>query len=244
MKDIKIQTGTYLPDIGPEVQNQEKLKKACREMESIFTYELLKSMRRTVEKSDLLHGGREEEIYESFLDQELAKTMAGGDNSLGAMLYDQLKRTLASQEGDENGMSVGIHKRGQQPLWPLKASVTSDFGWRKDPINGQNRYHYGIDLGAQEGSPVRAVLPGRVVTSDYREGYGNCVVLDHGHGFTSLYGHNQTNTVKQGDWVRSGTPIAKVGSSGRSTGPHLHFEVRRFGKHLDPIEFFAEVPEG
>ena len=75
--------------------------------------------------------------------------------------------------------------------------------------------------------------------SGFRQGYGNTVVLDHGYGFTTLYAHNKHNLVKPGDLVSAGTPIARVGSSGRTTGPHLHFEVIRHGKHLNPLEFLG-----
>jgi len=80
-------------------------------------------------------------------------------------------------------------------------------------------------------------MAGRVQITDNQKGYGKVVVLDHGHGFTTLYAHNSDIMVKAGDWVTKGAAIAKVGSTGRSTGPHLHFEVRRDGERLDPEKF-------
>ena len=80
-------------------------------------------------------------------------------------------------------------------------------------------------------------MAGRVQITDDQKGYGKVVVLDHGHGFTTLYAHNKDINVKTGDWVTKGATIAKVGSTGRSTGPHLHFEVRKDGKNLDPESF-------
>ena len=231
---MKIKPDIYIPDHNKSDQKDKALKKACQEFESIFTYQLLKSMRRTIEKCDLFHGGQGEEIYESLLDQELTKNVAGvGFNSLANLLYQQFKGEGLSGAGQERGTD------NNPPLWPLKARISSEFGWRKDPINGETRFHYGIDLAVREGSLVRATLPGRVLRSGYQKGYGNFVLMDHGHGFTTLYGHNQSNIVKEGDWVRGGAPIAKAGSTGRSTGPHLHFEVKRHGKHLNPLDFLG-----
>ena len=240
MRDIKINLSDYLPADTKQVKKDKDLRKACKEFESLFTYELLKSMRKTVEKCDLFHGGEGEEIYESMLDQELSKKMGGyGVNSLSEMLYEQLSSRNSSTTGQENYQGHDILMDGGLPRWPLKASVSSNFGWRKDPFTGEKRFHAGIDLAAEEGSQVRASMSGKVIISDNREGYGNMVALDHGHGFVTIYAHNQDNLVKPGDWVQKGAPIARVGSSGRSTGPHLHFEIRRHGERLDPMEFLG-----
>ena len=244
MYDMKVKLNELVPN--PKREERDKaLKKACQEFESIFTHELLKSMRRTIDKSELFHGGQGEEIYQSMLDQELAKTMAGGgNNSLAGVLYRQFKQRDLIEGPREDGLNrpIGDPER-DRPLWPLDGMISSGFGWRKDPINGRDRFHYGIDFAAQEGVLVRAALPGKVLKSHFQEGYGNVVLVEHGEGFTSLYAHNRGNLVKEGDWVEEGTPLAKVGSSGRSTGPHLHFEVKRNGNHLDPHEFLRIEPE-
>ncbi|MBW2610114.1 MAG: peptidoglycan DD-metalloendopeptidase family protein [Deltaproteobacteria bacterium] len=240
MRDMKVNLSDYLPDTSRSEKRDKELRKACKEFESVFVYQMLKSMRRTVDKCDLFHGGQGEEIYESMLDQEYAKKMAGyGNNSLANILYQQLKGHDISGVGQNEGINGREHIDDSLPRRPLKVSVSSKFGWRKDPFTGKRRFHAGVDLAAREGTQVRASLPGRVLFSDYQHGYGNLVVLDHGHGFTTLYAHNQDNRVNPGDWVEKGSPIATVGSSGRSTGPHLHFEVKRHGKNLDPVDFFG-----
>ncbi len=239
MGNIKVKTSDYLPPDKPLQQKDRELKKACKDFESVFTYQLLKSMRSTIEKCDLFHGGQGEEIYESLFDQELSKRMAGiGTNSLSEFLYRQLSDQVPLKAGLESPKGSGLED-GSSPGWPLKATISSPFGWRKDPFTGKDRFHYGIDLAAEEGTQVKAVMSGRVLISDKRKGYGNRVVLDHGNGFTTVYAHNRDNLVKAGDWIKKGAPIARVGSSGRSTGPHLHFEVKRHGKNLDPLKFLG-----
>jgi murein DD-endopeptidase MepM/ murein hydrolase activator NlpD len=119
----------------------------------------------------------------------------------------------------------------------LSGRISSSFGWRKDPFTGKKKFHDGIDLAAKEGTNVKASMAGKVLVTDDQSGYGKVVVLDNGHGLTTLYAHNSDILVKTGDWVKKGSTIAKVGSTGRSTGPHLHFEVRKDGKRLDPEKF-------
>jgi murein DD-endopeptidase MepM/ murein hydrolase activator NlpD len=243
MQDIKIRTGEFLSRPKEKGDKDEALKKACKEFESVFTYELLKSMRRTIEKCDLFHGGQGEEIYESLMDQELSKKMAGlGPKSLAEVLYRQFRKEgVAEDQGDTEPRSLK-DLRGGSPVSPLSGGLlSSSFGWRKDPFSGEDRFHQGIDLAAPEGTLVRAPMQGKVLMSGFRQGYGNVVMLDHGNGITTLYAHNQENKVSEGDWVKAGAPLASVGSTGRSTGPHLHFEVRRHGTSLDPLEFMGET---
>lgn len=240
MQELRIGAKEVLPEARPKADEDEKLRKACKEFESVFTYEILKSMRRTVEKCDLFHGGQGEEIYESLLDQELSKTMAGsGPRSLANILYLQLKKEGGAEiTGASEPMEWKPLERPAAPLSTLhEGAISSSFGWRKDPFSGEDRFHYGVDLAASEGTPVRAPMQGRVVSSEYREGYGNVVVLDHGQGLSTLYAHNRENLVKEGDRVIQGAPLARVGSTGRSTGPHLHFEVRKDGRQTDPLAF-------
>lgn len=242
VKDISLKLENHLPDQNTRNQRDEALKKACRDFESVFTYQLLKSMRSTIDKCDLFHGGQGEEIYESLLDQELSKKIAGGgSNSLSEFLYRQLKRKGSTEfQGPDTGITRESPESSSSFQWPVRSRITSEFGKRKDPFTGESRFHRGIDLAATEGTPVEACREGRVILSEYQKGYGNVVVLDHGQGVTTLYAHNRENFVKEGEWIKKGAPVAEVGSTGRSTGPHLHFEIRRHGRHLDPLEFLEE----
>lgn len=111
--------------------------------------------------------------------------------------------------------------------WPLQAQVSSGFGWRKDPFTREQAWHAGVDFAVPVGTPVQAAWDGRVVFAGERGGYGKMVVLEHADGWRTYYAHNNENKVKAGDQVQAGQAIATVGSSGRSTGPHLHFEIRQ-----------------
>jgi murein DD-endopeptidase MepM/ murein hydrolase activator NlpD len=117
---------------------------------------------------------------------------------------------------------------------PVNAEVTSDFGFRRDPINRRRRLHRGIDFDADRGTLVHAAAAGRVITARRKGGYGKVVIIDHGNGLETRYAHLSKLLVERGDLVRAGAEIARVGSSGRVTGPHLHFEVWRDGKAIDP----------
>jgi len=124
-----------------------------------------------------------------------------------------------------------------QLMYPTIGPVTSNFGWRTHPILGTERFHAGIDFGADYGSLVYASEQGRVIYADWYGGYGNAVIIDHGNGMTTLYAHCSELYVKDGDAVTKGQPIAAVGSTGFSTGPHLHFELRANGEPIDPAAY-------
>ncbi|HWH00058.1 MAG TPA: M23 family metallopeptidase [Pilimelia sp.] len=116
---------------------------------------------------------------------------------------------------------------------PVQGTTSSEFGPR------WGRQHEGIDIAAATGTPVRAAADGVVRKASWYGGYGNAVIIDHGGGVSTLYAHNSSLTVKPGERVRAGQLVAKVGSTGDSTGPHLHFEVEVDGKKVDPRPWFA-----
>jgi peptidoglycan hydrolase FlgJ len=285
---MSIDSTGYVAGINLQQQRNKELKKACQDFESVFTYELLKSMRKTIDKCDLFHGGEGEEIYESLLDQELSKSMSGyGSNSLSELLYQQLSRIDSSSQagqavssemdttshasekvysriapsskpgpmihadpdpepevlsaGDAQTVSRSDASSGadSKPDWPLKSVVSSRYGWRKDPFTSESRFHSGLDIAADKGTEVKAAMSGKVIMSCNMEDYGNVVAVDHGKGLVTIYAHNEKNLVKAGDKVEKGSLIARVGSTGRSTGPHLHFEVRKDGTRINPMEFLG-----
>ncbi|MBQ0110382.1 MAG: M23 family metallopeptidase [Oscillospiraceae bacterium] len=122
--------------------------------------------------------------------------------------------------------------------YPLKSYViTSRFGEREDPISGEDAVHHGIDLAADSGSGIYASLDGRVEKAEYSDYYGNYLLLSHGSVYTTLYGHCEKLLVGVGQSVKKGQKIALVGSTGRSTGPHLHFEISVGGKRVNPTGY-------
>ena len=122
-------------------------------------------------------------------------------------------------------------------LWPVEGQITGSFGERIDPFNGEGAFHSGVDIGSNYGHPVIAPADGVVTATDFMGGYGKAIVLDHGHGITTRYGHLSGYAVVAGQRVHRGDVIGYVGLSGRSTGPHLHYEVRINDTPVNPYKY-------
>jgi murein DD-endopeptidase MepM/ murein hydrolase activator NlpD len=163
-----------------------------------------------------------------------------------------LEAAEAQLEKDSQGIGLLIQKRVAQERakngivvlgtgqmsYPSDGQITSGFGWRMHPILGYQRFHSGVDFGADYGSTIRAADRGVVIFAGWYGGYGNAVIIDHGNNITTLYGHTSGLYVSEGQAIERGQPIAAVGSTGLSTGPHLHFEVRQNGEPVDPMAYF------
>jgi murein DD-endopeptidase MepM/ murein hydrolase activator NlpD len=134
---------------------------------------------------------------------------------------------------DDRTSLLDAHPR----MWPARGWVTSGYGWRNSPHGGGRRLHAGLDVAAPRGTPVVAPADGHVVFAGYHSAYGNLVVIDHGYGITTKYAHLSRMLVQVGDRVQRGELMAKVGNTGRSTGPHLHFEVLKDGVPTNPRRF-------
>ncbi len=126
-------------------------------------------------------------------------------------------------------------------LLPIAGWISSPFGYRRHPYDGIFRLHTGVDIAAEPGTPVRAPAPGTVIFSGYREGYGKVVVINHGYGISTLFAHNSKLFATSGLQVKRGEVISEVGSTGQSTGPHLHYEIRKNGIPVNPVTFFSRV---
>lgn len=127
----------------------------------------------------------------------------------------------------------------EELVWPVDGAPTSGFGLRTHPIHGDKRMHLGVDVPAVTGRPVVAAAAGKVVAAGERGGYGLAVIVDHGGQRSTLYAHLSAVAVRRGQWVAEAQTLGAVGSTGMSTGPHLHFEVRERGRHRDPLELFG-----
>lgn len=146
-----------------------------------------------------------------------------------------LEQLLAERRLDEAEYLAG------RPV--LQGYMSSPFGRRTDPLSGRLSVHKGVDFAAKAGSDVVAVAAGVVTASGRRSGYGNTVEISHVDGYVTLYAHNQSNLVQVGDLVQRGQTIAKVGSTGRSTGYHVHFEVTKDGRVVNPASYIARVSD-
>jgi murein DD-endopeptidase MepM/ murein hydrolase activator NlpD len=128
---------------------------------------------------------------------------------------------------------------GAPMLWPVTGPITSAFGERKNPLGPGDDFHPGVDIAAQGGTPIAASAAGRVISAGPDGGYGNLIVIDNGTGVTTRYAHCSEIYARVGDVVAPGQTIGAVGSTGASTGPHLHFEVRVNDAPVDPSQFLA-----
>ena len=154
--------------------------------------------------------------------------------------YEELQRnsqeiTAMIQRMEQEGRMMPQAGGTGQLAWPVNGEITSPFGWRVHPIWGTQIFHAGLDIGADYGDPVHAADSGTVVFAGWMGGYGNAVMIDHGGGMVTLYGHNSSITVGEGEQVSKGQTIA--GSTGNSTGPHCHFEVRIHGEVVSPLQY-------
>ncbi|OGW21986.1 MAG: hypothetical protein A2X55_12780 [Nitrospirae bacterium GWB2_47_37] len=229
--------GQELNVLKPEFQVQKSSdpKVIAKQVENVFLNEFLKVM---MEQTSF---GKDRVIstYMPYITAEIAKDIADnrgigigefflkGSDALRVKSYE-LGVDGAKLQTPDSELKLGL---------PVKGRVSSQYGLRQDPIDGKSRHHNGIDIAVPEGTSVASADSGKVVFSGHSSGYGNCIIIEHENGLTSLYAHNSLNLVKAGDIVDKGKTIALSGSTGRSTGPHLHFEVRKDGAPVDPERF-------
>ena len=158
---------------------------------------------------------------------------------------DALVREAKQQEEALESLTQVAEQRSTQwastpSIWPVRGWVTSAFGPRVSPFTEKPAWHDGLDIGAQANSPVQAPALGRVITVAFDSKMGNMVKLDHGYGIETVYGHLAKALVKEGQRVKRGDVVALVGSTGLSTGPHLHYMVKKNGQALDPTKFILD----
>lgn len=161
--------------------------------------------------------------------------------SYNKQLQDELDKVFEDLNNGNNnnngGNNSGDVSQGESFLRPTTGRLTSEYGPRIHPITGANGFHTGIDLANSTGTPIVASKSGKVVEARTMSGYGKTIIIDHGNGYQTLYAHNNSLSVQVGQTVKRGQEIAKMGSTGNSTGPHLHFEIRINGKHTNPMNY-------
>ena len=158
---------------------------------------------------------------------QLRATAMSGAASIGIGMGDMGETTI----GDWRRMAAA------PTLWPVQGRLTGSFGERIDPFNGEGAFHRGVDIATDYGTPVIAPADGTITFADFMNGYGRAIVLDHSQGITTLYGHLSGFAVTPGQKVQRGDVLGYVGQSGRSTGPHLHYEVRILNTPVNPAKY-------
>ena len=164
---------------------------------------------------------------------EMESLSAAEESELEGLILERERELEAQQRAA--GIAGGVVGGGSGAFsWPVTGTITSPFGWRSNPFGGGPEFHQGLDIAAPMGTTVTAAAAGTVIMAQWYGGYGNYVLIDHGGGYSTGYGHLSAIYVASGQSVQRGQAIGAVGSTGQSTGPHLHFEVRIAGKPVDP----------
>jgi murein DD-endopeptidase MepM/ murein hydrolase activator NlpD len=233
------------------------IREAAQKFEGYFVQMMFKEMRKAQASEDGLFSGTAMETFSDLFDEEIAGRVSEGR---GIGLANHIFKSLVGPDGIPGGASALGSGEGRGKIhvpaqvfggtegaysWPLPkgqpGSITSDYGMRQDPFGRGHRHHRGLDISAPAGTPVLAMAAGEVLRSDRSPTYGNVVYVDHGQGVVTRYAHQERLDVVRGDRVVRGQQLGTVGSTGRSTGPHLHLEVRVGGKAVDPQEFLGQA---
>jgi murein DD-endopeptidase MepM/ murein hydrolase activator NlpD len=219
-----------------------KVKELATQFEAMLLSQMLKGMQTAMMDGEESTDGFKAGPLGDVMTQELGLALSrAGGFGLGSMLNGAMSRMpgIAAQSPTEAEPSATPDILNT-PLTPMPR-VSSAYGWRNDPIDGGTKFHKGIDLPMPTGSEVRSPADGRVVSVGEQAGYGLTVVVAHGNGLESRYAHLSGTDIRPGDPVRAGDLIARSGNTGRSTGPHLHFEVTVNGQAVDPVSWAGAV---
>jgi murein DD-endopeptidase MepM/ murein hydrolase activator NlpD len=253
------QSATAAADAGarPEA-DRARVAEAAKQFEAMFLLQMLKQMRQSMLADESEEPGLGAGTMFDTIDAELSKQLAGQSGGLTPMLFDAMSKaeSATATPGSTAAAGAALHTPASillapaaPPAMPLETElklpavsgtgassgdVTSAFGWRKDPFTGASRFHAGVDIRASYGRDVAAVGAGRVVSAGVEGGYGQSVVVEHAPGLRTRYAHLSSIDVEPGQAIESGSVVGKVGQSGRATGPHLHFEVLKDGKAVNP----------
>ncbi len=207
---------------------EERQKALDTQMEDI------EKMRNALEISQQKAETRKEERAYLLYKAEEDRRQTDEDYDRLLAISENIASMLRSQERSSSMSSVGGTGKF---MWPVTGEITSYYGWRTHPVFGTTRYHSGMDIACDYGTPIVAADSGTIIYSGWMGGYGYAVMIDHGSGLVSLYGHNQELIVNEGQYVNKGQVIAYAGSTGWSTGPHCHFEVRVHGEVTEPLDY-------
>lgn len=248
--------------------SDDKLVRAAKEFEGFMLSHMYKTMYNSIEKSDLFGNNFAQEAFMGMFIDEASKQGSLGENGLAAAMIKQyskggkqkanlekLRDTFRNPEMKMTSQIQSVMNKFDHKevalntvlkdltnlVDDLETKLSSDFGHRTHPIHKVKRFHHGMDFALPMGTELHAPSKGKVLFAGKKGGYGNTVILDHGHDITSMYAHLSKINVKNGDVVHKNNFIGEVGSTGLSTGPHLHFEVRHKDRPVDPKSLKLEA---
>jgi murein DD-endopeptidase MepM/ murein hydrolase activator NlpD len=229
--------------------DQENLKKQYRDLQSTVkdTNQRLDSLQSLATEVAMTYGVLR--YHPAAFDQadDTASPQDSFDRSL--QQYSFLKRNAAAIAISSGGLrlmpSMVFSDSNYTPsIWPVLGHISDSFGERMDPFSGEGAFHTGVDVAADYGAPVHATADGVIITADTHTGYGRVVIIDHGFGLTTWYAHLSSYAVVAGTRVKRGEVVGYTGISGRSTGPHVHYEVRMNNAPVNPWRYMKSDPSG
>jgi len=227
---------TEIKEVGKQLEAdkriQEELAAKAEEAKNISLEKVAKQQALI----DLMQNDKA--IYDQQYDEMMASS-AEVERLIQENKYRKAAEEEARRRQEMGNVSGGyvMQNYGGGMIWPISGPITSEFGWRTHPIFGSARFHSGLDIGGDYGMPIHAAQSGVVIEAGWIGGYGNTIMIDHGGGIVTLYGHNESLAVGVGQSVNQGDVIAYCGSTGNSTGPHCHFEVRVGGEPVSPWDY-------
>ncbi|HHV19333.1 MAG TPA: M23 family metallopeptidase [Thermoanaerobacterales bacterium] len=219
------------------VEKTRNLEEKMQDLEQLDT-----DLRGLLEKDPALKQSIKKDNNQSDAGRSILSSRRGLDRERAIKQLQMLEQKLPEQEQSLEELKDAVIQRTDRlshtpSIYPVSGKITSKFGYRKSPFSRRQEFHDGLDIGAPYGTTVVATADGMVTFVGYRSGYGRTVTISHGYGFETSYCHNSSTLVKVGQQVKKGQAIAKVGSSGRSTGPHLHYMVKHNGELKNPADF-------
>lgn len=243
LKRVMIHDSELVADVlayQTEIKEVGKQLEADRKIQEELATKAEKAMEIKLEKVakqqaliDLMENDKE--IYNRQYDEMMASSAEV--ERLIREKEEEMRRRAEKEAREAQGGGYVMQSFGGGMIWPISGPITSEFGWRTHPIFGNARFHSGLDIGGDYGMPIHAAASGVVIESGWIGGYGNTIMIEHGNGIVTLYGHNESLAVGVGQQVNQGDVIAYCGSTGNSTGPHCHFEVRLNGEPVSPWDY-------
>ncbi|MCD6231854.1 M23 family metallopeptidase [Candidatus Aerophobetes bacterium] len=242
LKRVNKQQQEKIVSLAKKVQDFDETLQKLKELESrLRNLAGMSKAVSVVEREELGKGGPEDYSLERGLEEKDPFILTDQMEESFPLLEKEAQKRI---EGFQQVEKIILQKKelfaSTPNIFPVQGWLTSKFGWRKDPFTGKREFHKAIDISAPWGTSVRASAQGKVIFTGWKDGFGLMIEINHGYGYSTVYAHLSKILVKKGTWVSKGDIIGRVGSTGRSTGPHLHFEVHRNKKAVDPLSLMVE----